>query len=291
MKTGSKFTKIIALISVSSILFSMSGCDLIDGFYGGQAVAFAEDFAEMAQDDFLGALSEYSDEDIDFTQLTDEQEEIFLDAGSDISFEDISYTKVSGKNVTIELSMKFRNLNDSYTGSLVGTVDDLSDAVSGTKAKKVEIELKAQKKDGEWSFEDLNDLEDMVVEPYSQFCVLDDEGNPINITDAYLQYIYLENIWYDSNTANPSSSVSLSNQQAVIDVFYFTQPVTGDMTAVLYRNGNEEASIDVTLDEDVIAYCEFGRSVLGGAPQGGSYTVELYYGDVLIDTSDAMTIN
>lgn len=102
----------------------------------------------------------------------------------------------------------------------------------------------------------------------------DESGSGYNL----ISKAYIYSAWYDIEKDNPAnySSIDTNDAYALKCVFYFNEPVTGSLRAVLLKNGGELASKQIKLAGKVIAECDFSAGLAGmGTFEPGSYTIRI----------------
>ncbi len=259
----------------------------------GELTEYAQETVEDFFDRLRSSLRYNSLRDIEFPELTDEQQELMEYAYSETTVKvgNVEIDDNNDEKGTVELV--FSNYKAySEDMAFIGTMDEFKAAVDDIKGEKVTLKLKAVKDDNdEWIFKDLRDVAEMFYEPYDQLCFLDEEGNPINITEAYSLYIaeqytdlYVNSYWYDPQMGNPLDSGSIPFVVDALQLaFYFNSPISGSFTAELIRDNQSVATIELTVNEGVMILCDFPAGEQGFG--NGSYTVKLCTGGICIASS------
>ena len=223
--------------------------------------------------------------------LTDEQKEIALDVFSDYSYE-IDSIKLNDKRTKATAIVVFRDVYTvSSDGLLVGTTEEIEDYIRSGEASDRSLSFTLKRDDERnWKIEDMKELEKAFFDGYSSFCVLDEEGNPININEAFVESVYVDSVWYDYLTGNPASNTLFTSVSVLQAVFYFNRPMSMTFEADLLKDGDVVDTREVTLNGDVSAMFDF-ESQGGGDFPAGSYEVELRYGDQIIASSATANVN
>lgn len=223
--------------------------------------------------------------------LTDEQKEIALDVFSDYSYE-IDSIKLNDKRTKATAIVVFRDVYTvSSDGLLIGTTEEIEDYIRSGEASDRSLSFTLKRDDERnWKIEDMKELEKAFFDGYSSFCVLDEEGNPININEAFVESVYVDSVWYDYLTGNPASNTLFTSVSVLQAVFYFNRPMSMTFEADLLKDGDVVDTREVTLNGDVSAMFDF-ESQGGGDFPSGSYEVELRYGDQIIVSSATANVN
>ena len=292
MKKTGLLKKIAAVGMIVLCLPALTGCSeflkkmaskKIENFFE----AFAEDFAE----DPTEAIKNYSAEEIAFDEFHESQIALALSGFSDCELV-IDEINLNEKRTKAEVDII---LEDAHTGELstnIGTLSQLQDEVRAFRADDVEFTITLKRTDDGWQIEDLTEMKDVLYTPYLDTCILDEDGNPLFINEIYIETIYVGDYWYDPISGNPVASLTTSDPVALQNVFYFNRPMYIDFTATLLRDGSEVSTIEVSLDGDVVAMCDFDAGLVsGGHFANGAYTVQLMYDDAVIAESEAFHVN
>lgn len=290
------FKKITAILLTVCLLVSFSGCGFIMNKIETSKIesmvnASLEEFFKTKGDYDLNSVSKKK---YDLSDLVDEQKALESYVISKCSGFEIKSITVSDSRDSAQCNVEIYKVPDlSALDTLIATSDEYKDEINSLKKKTVKLNFKMVKnKNDEWIFADLTKLFDSFVTPLKELCIIDEEGRPINITQAYIDQFFQESVWYDPLMGNPTSSESFTAPVALANYFYFKQPMDLDLTAVLYKDDEEIGRRDLTLDSAVIAKCEFDASVTidSSTFSSGSYKIVIYSGDVAIAESSDIRV-
>lgn len=104
---------------------------------------------------------------------------------------------------------------------------------------------------------------------------------------------YLATVWYGIETGNPMNDLVVSDAYAVQNVFYFTEPVSGEFVAKLINSSGKDVLTEtINVDSRVTVVCDFSAGHQGwGTFDPDTYYVELYFSGQKIATSETITVN
>ena len=297
MKRSASFCKgVTVLLALTLVMAGLSGCFKKEDPQK-ELTEYSEEVTENFFDKLKASIKYNSSRDVEFPELTEEQIELmeYAFSGTDVKLGDVEIDDDDDEKGTVEYVFSgYKSYSDDLTK--IATMDEYKAIVDDIKSEKVTVRLKAIKENDEWIFKDMSEIEEMFFEPYEELCFLDENGNPINITDAYSEYIagmygdiYISSYWYDPILGNPLMGSSISSPVSLQNVFYFPEPVSGEFTAQLESNGNVVATIDISIDNEVTIMCDF-PAPSGGYTAGG-YMVTLMIGSVPLAASQTITVN
>lgn len=288
MKSGSYFKKGIASLLIMMMLVNISGCS---EFLMKRAVEKATEYVEGVFEDLKKdpekTITKNSQTEVEFPELTAEQGDVVDELFSSLSF-DIDEVKLNEKRtkgtVTIALDLIPVFEEDTF---IVGTADEVNDQIDDLKQDIVlDFDIKLDKNKN-WVFADLSELAGLLMDPYQEICFLNEDGNPINITKGYIDMVYVDSAWFDPLMNNPLSENRLSGTDYLKVGFYFNRPMTIDFTFDVLYNGEVSQTLEISLEEEIIADCHL-ESEQGF--EAGSYQIILYYGDTVVAESEELTV-
>ncbi|SMC32049.1 hypothetical protein SAMN06296952_0200 [Oscillospiraceae bacterium] len=287
MKKHFDLRKTAAAFMMTVMLFNMTGCsDYLKNIAIKKVTTYVTEsingFFENPED----TLTNKSQAEIVFPELIEQQTELAHNAIGNSAYE-ITNIKMNDKRNKAVVTLTFEKCPSFSVEDPIGTVDELEDLL---EYDDVEMDFNViRTKDHEWVFEDLNELVKVFYEPFTAPCVLDEDGNPYNINQAYMSMIYVDDFWFDPLMNNPISGSSIRNTDYLKCVVYFNRPMTMECTADLVCNGNVVATTEVVMNGNVTADCHFTSESGNFAP--GSYTVILYYNGQEMVVSTAVTVS
>lgn len=287
MKTYLNLRKTAAVMLITVMLFNLTGCsEYLKNIAIKKVTSYVTEsingFFENPED----TLTNNSQTEIVFPELIEQQTELAHKAIGNSAYE-ISKIKMNDKRDKAVVTLTFEKCPSFTVEDPIGTVDELEDLL---EYDNVDVDVNViRTKDHKWVFEDLNELVTLFYEPFTTPCVLDEDGNPYNINQAYVSMVYVDDFWFDPLMNNPISGSSIRNTNYIKCVFYFNRPMTLSCTADLVCNGSVVASTEVEMTGDVTADCHFTTESGNFAP--GSYTVVLYYNGQEMVTSAAVTVS
>lgn len=223
------------------------------------------------------------------SSLSDEQKDIALQLFSDYSYE-IESVKLNDKRTKATVTVEIPDVYIMNDELLTGTPDEIIEKIKENDPEDQTVVLTVKRNDNSWKIEDVSAFEKMFFSGYSMICVFDEDGNPININEAFIESIYVDSCWYDAISGNPVSFGSTTSAMALHCVFYFNQPMTMTFEAVLYKNDTQVQTMEVVLDGNITAECDF-MPESGDEYQSGTYRAELIYGDTVIAVSEDLNVN
>lgn len=285
MSTISK--KIISFIIVVVLMMSFTGCDLLDSFASSRVERYIDRFMESFISDPYDAHSDFSKKEFKISSLGDYEYELFSEVMSkaEISCKSIIMTDNRHKaKVTIELEDFPTRDSSSPLFAQEDSIMDLIDSMSTDITIKLNLKRLSPT---EWIFEDLSSFYDEVYSFFSGIYVIDENGLPI---DGNPCVVY--GGWYDPISANPLSEDQALYQPPVICYgLYFMYPTSTDsLVAILMRDGEEIASKELTINQEVFFNIEFEESLLGGIIDQGSYEVKIYNQEQLLHESSSLSV-
>ncbi len=282
-----------ALILV--LMLQLAGCgSFLDSLASQGITRFLDTvLGELIQSGGKADLNSYSDRRYDMSNVLDQQKELYQMMFNGVMFEihepDVYNNRDEGK-----CKVTFRNVPDvASTGLEKGTLDDYKAALRKSDKTRVNVVFNVVRdSDGDWIFADLDDFYREFLEPFGQFCFLDEDNNPLNITAEYVRSVVVDSVWYDPEMGNPLEGLFIKEPVTLINVFYFEQPVTLELTAKLFRDNREIREMEVKVDNGTTAMFDFygGGGENAGTMQPGKYHVELYYDGEKIEGSDVLTV-
>ena len=291
-----KSYKVIFIAVVSLFLFGISGCS---GFLKDMALESVDDYVNDMVNDFVAnpySIDEYSDSDVEFTDLTEEQREIASEFVA-LYKDNIEIRKLhindSRERASLELTISDVKIFDDST-YFIGNKAELIDIIDNLNSHSVNVILTLTRHGTEWRFDDLSSLEDMFIEPMQLLCVLDSNGDPINITPQYISYTYSQNIvggfWYDPLTGNPLNGNHMDVTPYLQYVFYFCEPTTLDITVELRRDGTAIDVSEINVDDEIIIDCSYGTDFENIGFGAGQYTVALVVDGIDVIESEVLEV-
>ena len=288
--------KITSLILTVCLLLSVTGCGFImDQIETSKIEAMVSESLEQ----FFGSkgsydLNSHAKKKYDLSDLIEEQKALESYAVSKCSGFEIKETKVNDGRESAQCTVEFYKVPDlSAIDILIATSDEYEDEIDSLKKKTVKISFKLVKnKNGDWIYADLNKFFDTFAAPIKDLCILDEEGKPLNVTAAYIDAFYQESVWYDPLMGNPAEGDTLVSPVALVNYFYFKQPMVLSLTAVLMKDDDEVSRLEVNVNNSVVAKCDFdaGLTVGSSSFEAGSYTVVLMSGDITIAESGVIRV-
>ena len=288
--------RITALILTVCLLLSVSGCGFImDQIETSKIETMVqESLGEYFDSKGSFDLNSKAKKKYDLSDLADEQKALGSYFLSKCSGFEIKDTKVNDGRKSAQCTVEFFKVPDlSSLDLFIATSDEYEDEIDSLKKKTVKISFKLVKnKNDEWIYSDLNKFFDTFAAPLKELCILDDEGNPLNITAAYIDAFYQESVWYDPLMGNPAEGDTLVSPVALVNYFYFKQPMVLTLTAVLMKDGDEVSRIEVNVNNSVVAKCDFDAGLTLGSSsfEAGSYTIAIMSGDITIAESAAVRV-
>lgn len=287
MKKYTSIRKMLVTLLITVMLFNVTGCS---DFLRNIAMQKVEDYVMGSMNGFFEhpdeTLTANSQAEIVFPDLIEQQSELAHNAISKSAFE-ISKIKINDKRDKAVVTFTFENCPSFSVEDPMGTVDELEDLI---ETDTVDVDLTVLRtKDHKWIYEDLNELVEIFYAPFAAPCVLDEEGNPFNINQAYINMIYVDDFWFDPLMNNPITGNSLRDVNYLKCVVYFNRPLSLTCTAELLYNGSVVDTYEVVMDGDVTADCHFTSPV--GTFSPGTYSVVLYYNDQEMVTSSTITVS
>lgn len=287
MKNNINLRKAAATLLITVMLFNITGCS---EYLKKIALEKVETYVTETINGFFqnpeATLTANSQTEVVIPELTEQQKEIADYAIGGAGYE-ISNIKINDKRNKASVTLSFEkcpSFEDEYP---IGTVDELKRQLV---YEDVDIDVTViRTKDHKWVFEDLNEIAEVFYKPFEAPCVLDEEGNPYNINQAYIEMVYIDNYWFDPLMNNPIHGSSLRGTNYLKCVVYFNRPMTLTCTAELQCNGTVVDTYEVVMEGSVTADCHFTCD--SGNFPAGSYTVVLYYNDQEMVTSAALSVS
>lgn len=285
--------KITAVALILSCLPMLTGCsEFLKRMAERKIETFFEQFAADFESDPTQAIIDYSAEEITFDEFHPKQMELALSAftGATPVLDSI---KLNDKRTKAELEITLEDVRIGDIDLKLGTYSEFSDAIQSLRADDVTFEVTLNRTDDGWQLEDLSEMKTVLYEPYLDNCILDEDGTPFFINEYYIESIYVGTYWYDPISGNPVTNRSATAPVALINVFYFNQPMYMDFQAQLILNDEVVYEQNVSLDGDVVATCDFDSDIITGGSgfERGDYTVRLLYDGALVTESDSFRVN
>lgn len=248
------------------------------------------------KDEISNVFVEYSDSEVDFPELTDEQYGLVVDDLSSIDT-NFSIKKINvsedRKSATIVLVLDNVFIPDGdklYTGDK----EAIQKQIRKSRQDETEVTLELVRDDTKWIFDDLSELVDIIFLPYEKVYFIGPDGLPINITDEFIQQYadesFIECIWYDPIMGSPLDDYEMKPTQYLECVFYFNKPQKLEVEAVLKNDGEEVMRIKMPISNSVVATCDYGYDLKSKTFDAGDYIVELYVRDYLLATSPVIKV-
>lgn len=281
-----RFTAV--LMAASFALSSTSCSDFLKEIAKDKVTTYVTDELDSMMSDPEAYLTKNSSGDY-ISSLSDEQKDIALQLFSDYSYE-IESVKLNDKRTKATVTVEIPDVYIMNDELLTGTPDEIIEKIKENDPEDQTVVLTVKRNDNSWKIEDVSAFEKMFFSGYSMICVFDEDGNPININEAFIESIYVDSCWYDAISGNPVSFGSTTSAMALQCVFYFNQPMTMTFEAVLYKNDTQVQTMEVVLDGNITAECDF-MPESGDEYQSGTYRAELVYGDTVIAVSEDLNVN
>ncbi|MBQ4272022.1 MAG: hypothetical protein II718_09360 [Clostridiales bacterium] len=281
-----RFTAV--LMAASFALSSTSCSDFLKEIAKDKVTTYVTDELDSMMSDPEAYLTKNSSGDY-ISSLSDEQKDIALQLFSDYSYE-IESVKLNDKRTKATVTVEIPDVYIMNDELLTGTPDEIIEKITENDPEDQTVVLTVKRNDNSWKIEDVSAFEKMFFSGYSMICVFDEDGNPININEAFIESIYVDSCWYDAISGNPVSFGSTTSAMALHCVFYFNQPMTMTFEAVLYKNDTQVQTMEVVLDGNITAECDF-MPESGDEYQSGTYRAELIYGDTVIAVSEDLNVN
>ena len=287
MKNKFSVRKSLATVLITVMLFNITGCS---DFLKKIATQKVEDYVVTAINGFfehpVDVITSNSKEEVIIPELTEQQEQMALNVIAGSAYE-ISKIKINDKRDKAVVTLNFENCAYFEEEFPIGKVDELEDMLV---YHDVDIDLTVLRtEDHQWIFEDLNKLSEIFFNPFESPCILDEDGNPYNINEAYINLVYVDNYWFDPLMDNPIAGSSLRNTDYLKCVIYFNRPMNITCTAELLCNGDVVATYEVNIDGHVTADCHFTAE--SGNFSAGTYSVVLSYNGQELVTSSSLTVS
>ena len=145
--------------------------------------------SELIRSDGKLDLNIYSKRRYDISGVLDQQKELYQMMFSGVMYE-LHDPEVFNSRDEGKCKVTFRNVPDLSAVTLKkGTLNDYKSALRKTDETKVNVVFDLVRDDnGDWVFADLDEFYNEFLVPLGQFCFLDDDNNPINITKEYPVY-------------------------------------------------------------------------------------------------------
>ena len=281
-----RFTAV--LMAASFALSSTSCSDFLKEIAKDKVTTYVTDELDSMMSDPEAYLTKNSSGDY-ISSLSDEQKDIALQLFSDYSYE-IESVKLNDKRTKATVTVEIPDVYIMNDELLTGTPDEIIEKIKENDPEDQTVVLTVKRNDNSWKIEDVSAFEKMFFSGYSMICVFDEDGNPININEAFIESIYVDSCWYDAISGNPVSFGSTTSAMALHCVFYFNQPMTMTFEAVLYKNDTQVQTMEVVLDGNITAECDF-MPESGDEYQSGTYRAEIVYGDTVIAVSEDLNVN
>lgn len=283
---NSLIKKIISVTLAAVIVLSSTGCSkILERFAADEVNEFLTGALDAFYSDPVGGLSDY-DESFEIPELLEESMALALDGIAATSYE-IGEIEFNKNRTTAEVPVTFSDVIQ-VEDIPMGTVDEVSDAISDCNKDDVTITFTLKSKDGDWSINDMSELTEVFFTPYESLIFVDENGMPTSFYEPFFEEHVVAVAWYEPLMSTPLDINTVSGTpQALTACVYFDSPVYLTFTADLIKSGEVIQTIDVVVEGGTTAYCEFYGQVYGR----GSYTMELHFDEGLVASSETLTVN
>jgi len=280
--------RITALVLAACFsVFALSGCSgMLEGIASKKVEKEAESLIEEFIADPTGFCEEY-DDDYDASLIDGAVADLIENGLSGVSFE-ISSVNLNKSRSKAEVEINFEDVRVIEDISLV-TREEISDIMDECVLTDEDITLIFTRHEADWNIKSVEPLMDLFIKPYESVVFVGDNGMPESYSSVFFEETVVDTIWYDPLMSNPitDKNPSLESPEALEAVVYFNRPMYLTLTCDLLFNGEKVQTIELTLDGQTVADCDFW----GESYREGSYTVNVYYDDGLVASSDALTVN
>lgn len=275
----------VSLLLIFAMVLPFTGCSK---FLANIASKEASKVLTDALDDFYsdpvnGPVS--YDESYEVPQMLQESLDFALQGISSSTYE-LGEAQVNKNRTTIKIPVTFSKVIQ-VEDIAMGTYDEVSEALGDCDKEDVEIVFVLKSHDGDWAIEDMSELVTVFFEPYEDIVYVDENGMPTSYYEPFFEECYVDGTWYEPLMSTPLDSRTLDTApEALTACFYFDRPMYMTFTAELVKSGEVVQTIEVVLNGNTTAYCEFW----GQTYTSGSYVVDITYdGEVVAETS-ALTV-
>ena len=278
--------KSVCAAITAAVLFTSTGCSAILGKIASKGASeYLTEALDAFYSDPVNGLSDY-DDSFEIPELLDESLQFALDGVAGTSYE-LGEVNLNKNRTTAKIPVVFSKVIE-VEDIPMGTVDEIADALDDCDKNEVEITFVLKNDDGDWTIEDMSELVEVFFDPYASLVFIDENGMPTSFNQDFFDECVVDSAWYDPYMATPLNTASLhGSPEALLAVVYFDRPMYLTFTANLIKNGDVVQSIEVNVDGQTIAYCEFW----GENYASGSYTMELVYADGTVAETGSLTVN
>lgn len=282
--------KFVSLTLVFVIMASFTGCsDFLNEIATEKVTDYMEDVLADFANDPIATVEENSLEEVEFTELTDEQREVCLENLSSVDTV-LKKISVSEDRTSATVTVTFKKVMDFYDDTdLIGTEDEIREYFDDCATTDVPMTFKLERQEDGWRIEDMSEIDEVFFQSYADICFLDEQGFPINVTLGYVNSILVGSYWYDPIEGNPTSTTTMLTVYYLQNVFYFNHPMTMTFEAELRCDGEVVMSREVVVNNQVIAKCDF-ENENGSTFAPGTYTIALLYNGEVIAESDELVV-
>lgn len=287
-----KSLRIVAAVSLLTLL--LSGCGNIkkNARYN-KAEKCAESFIEAASEDFVKAINDYSEAEVEQISLNSEQKRIFYNS-YEFKGEIKSVMLMESQSVAeVKIEVPYYELGSEFSVTDFNTSEDFISKIKDLETNRKTVKLILKRVDKEWKFEDLKSIYNLVVNPYTALSVCDKEGYPLFMNKDLFDALYVETLWFDPMMASPMGRLKLEDPVAIQCGVYFNEPVTLKFDAVLLDSShNVIAKETARVQDGIIMICDFTTADAGLQKfEHDNYTIEIRYGDeVFAKTTETLKV-
>ena len=201
-----------------------------------------------------------------------------------------------------KVSFKFTKVPDLSRLDLTeGTVSRYKNEIKSLDTIDLDVTFQIVYQDRDWVFHSLSKFGKYFIHPFCDLKIGSSESaDPTPVpTEApsenadQIKSKYIATVWYGIETGNPMNDLIVSDAYAIQNVFYFSEPVSGEFCAKLINSsGNEVLTETINVENRVTIVCDFSAGHQGwGTFDPEKYFVELYYDGQKIATSEYLTVN
>ncbi|MBR5387466.1 MAG: hypothetical protein IK142_07795 [Clostridiales bacterium] len=279
--------KAVSVLLLASMALSSSGCSkILEKFAAKEAEAVLTEALDAFYSDPVNGLSEY-DDSFEIPDMLEESLAFAIEGVSSSTYE-LGEPSFNSNRTTAKIPVTFNDVLEVEDISM-GTEEEISEALGDCDRNDVEITIVLKNKKGDWIIEDMSELIDVFFTPYESIVFIDENGMPTSYYQPFFDECLVDSVWYEPIMSNPLDGSSLHAPSALLAVFYFDRPMYMTFTVNLLKSGDVVDTIEVVVDGGTTAYCEFWQN--GTVYTNGSYTIELTFGDSVVSTTDALTVN
>ncbi|MCQ2516204.1 MAG: hypothetical protein MJ094_05010 [Saccharofermentans sp.] len=273
------FKKSLSIVMTVAVIFTATGCsDFLEGIASRKAI----DALDSTLADFISdPASVVNVDDLDDNQLA-----IALDGFSDVTYSIDEDVKMNSSRDKVTVDVTFENvrvLNDIP----VGTEEEVAEYIENASTNDVEVSYTLKRNESKWEVVDEPDYYSIFFEPYSRIAYIDENGMPTAFNQEFFDECVVAAVYYDPVMGNPLDRASISSPVAIQMVVYFDRLMYLPFTAELVKNGSVVQTIDVIVDNQSIANCDFS----GQAYTPGTYTVNVYFDGGIVASEDITVAN